>query len=161
MDESKSIDNQQCDLIKAERGLSILEGVSSLNKKEERRLVFEKTGGKCAYCGCVLTHKSMTVDHIEPIVRPLEFKKGKVVTKNMKGTPEQEDLSNKLPACRSCNSLKGSYSIESFRSLVADLTQSSIRNESKFRTMLRFGLIEVINDPIVFEFEQQGIEVEI
>lgn len=37
-------------------------------KKSEREIVFNKYGGKCAYCGCDL-HKGWHVDHLEPVSR--------------------------------------------------------------------------------------------
>lgn len=37
-------------------------------KKSDRQKVFEKYGGKCAYCGCEL-EKGWHADHLEPVVR--------------------------------------------------------------------------------------------
>jgi hypothetical protein len=37
-------------------------------KKSEREIVFNKYGGKCAYCGCYL-QKGWHVDHAEPVIR--------------------------------------------------------------------------------------------
>ncbi len=59
--------------------------------KEERRAVYDKMGGHCAYCGCELHYKDMQVDHVVPL---------------RKGGPDVPD--NMLPACRSCNHYKDS-----------------------------------------------------
>ncbi len=63
-----------------------------------RQAVWNKTGGKCSYCGCeladdrVLVSKvpTMTIDHVEP---------------RSKGG--RHTLSNCVPACISCNAKKG------------------------------------------------------
>ncbi len=46
-------------------------------KKSDRIKIFEKYGGKCAYCGCDLT-KSWHADHIKPIVRDSKFDRKRV-----------------------------------------------------------------------------------
>lgn len=63
-----------------------------------RQLVHKKYGERCAYCGCPLAYKDMQVDHLHPL------KKG--------GTDELENL---MPACRSCNHYKESFTLEQFR----------------------------------------------
>ena len=35
-------------------------------KPAYRKMVYDKTLGKCAYCGCEITYKSMQIDHIVP-----------------------------------------------------------------------------------------------
>lgn len=40
--------------------------------KKDRKLVFDKCGGKCAYCGCDLV-KGWHVDHIEPVGRKKKY----------------------------------------------------------------------------------------
>lgn len=55
----------------------------------ERRAVYDKMGGRCAYCGEQLNYEDMQVDH--------------VVALRSKG---EDDLANMLPACRSCNHYK-------------------------------------------------------
>ncbi len=72
----------------------------------------------------------MTVDHVEPIVRPLVCRDGVISARDVQGMPEQESLFNKLPACRSCN--------------------------STVRAMIRFGLLELKRRPVVFWFERMG-----
>lgn len=60
-------------------------------------LVFNKTDGRCAYCGKVLSDDA-TIDHIIP---------------RSKGGGN--NLDNLLPSCRSCNTSKGVKSLEEFR----------------------------------------------
>ena len=35
--------------------------------KEERRAVYDKTHGHCAYCGCNIGFEDMQVDHVVPL----------------------------------------------------------------------------------------------
>ena len=35
--------------------------------KQQREAVFNKYGGRCAYCGCELTLRTMQVDHIKAV----------------------------------------------------------------------------------------------
>lgn len=69
--------------------------------KDERMVVYRKTNGHCAYCGCALEYKDMQVDHIIPI----------------NGWSEQgeDTMDNMLPACRSCNHYKSRSTLEGFR----------------------------------------------
>lgn len=71
-------------------------------KKADRQKVFEKFGGRCAYCGCELTN-GWHVDHIEPVVRKQRFIKGyykhiatgrKMTTAEIASIPESEDFIN-------------------------------------------------------------------
>ena len=66
--------------------------------------IISKTDGRCAYCGIELfddddsTGAGMTVDHLTP--------------KSRGGT---EELGNLVLCCRSCNSTKGSKTLEEYR----------------------------------------------
>ena len=33
----------------------------------ERQQIYEKFGGRCAYCGCKITIKDMQADHVVPL----------------------------------------------------------------------------------------------
>ena len=69
--------------------------------KEERMKVYEKCKGYCAYCGCALEYKDMQVDHVNPI-----------------RCGGEDDISNMLPACRSCNHYKSALKPESFENVM-------------------------------------------
>jgi hypothetical protein len=61
--------------------------------------IWAKTNGRCFYCGVELIYKlNFTVDHIIPRL-------------NLGA----EQLDNLVPACRNCNSTKGTKDIEQFR----------------------------------------------
>jgi len=69
----------------------------------KRQIVFNKYGGKCAYCGCDLDEK-FQVDHM--------------VSKNYWYHIDSEDpscvndISNLMPACVQCNHYKRSHCLE-------------------------------------------------
>ena len=68
-----------------------------LSKAKIRAIVFDKYGGKCAYCGVDLV-KGWNVDHIKPQV--------------FGGT---NDLQNLNPSCKDCNNYKCHTDLEWYR----------------------------------------------
>jgi len=114
--------------------------------KETRKQVYEKTGGKCAYCGCDLP-KGWHVDHVVPVVRIGGDYTGK-------GT---DDIENLLPACPSCNIIKSSQPLESFREEIENMYNSI--NNGTFKIAERFGIVERQKIKVVFYFEKLGVEV--
>lgn len=70
-------------------------------KPEQRRFIYNKMGGRCAYCGEALAYEDMQVDHVVPL-RGFDDSSGDV-------------LENMLPACRSCNHYKRGNTLEGWR----------------------------------------------
>jgi len=66
--------------------------------KSKRLAVFNKTNGKCAYCGSELSVEKFTIDHVKPT-----SKGGKTKMKNL------------LPACKRCNHEKYDLSLQEYR----------------------------------------------
>ena len=64
----------------------------------KRRKIWSKYGGHCAYCGCPLKYREMTVDHLKP--------------KSRKGSGKTTNL---MPACQRCNTAKGADGLEMLR----------------------------------------------
>ena len=64
----------------------------------ERREVYAKCNGHCAYCGREITFREMQVDHVTSL-----------------HNHGADDVSNMLPACRECNHYKKACSLEGFR----------------------------------------------
>ena len=109
---------------------------------KERKYVFDKLGGHCAYCGCDLAYKDMQVDHVIPLEGWSE-----------KGT---DTLDNMLPACRSCNHYKHTMSIEHFRQMVENMPTALARDSVTYKNAVRFGLVIPNPNPVVFYFERLG-----
>jgi 5-methylcytosine-specific restriction endonuclease McrA len=91
--------------------------------KAERRQVYDKTGGRCAYCGCPIDFDEMQIDHVNPL--------------SLGGA---DDVSNMLPACRSCNHFKGGMTLEKFRKAIERWPDALMRDSVTYRNAVRFGL---------------------
>jgi predicted restriction endonuclease len=72
--------------------------------KIDRKKVFDKCNGHCAYCGKPIEYKGMQVDHVYP--------------KRLGGT---DDIDNLLPTCRLCNHYKRGNTLEGFRSMMLSI----------------------------------------
>lgn len=128
-------------------------------KKSEREIVFNKYGGKCAYCGCEL-QKGWHVDELLPVVRDWEYvpSKGKSqfdMVKRFTGmrNPENLNADNQMPACPSCNILKSSMDLEGFRLVISGFINSLNSYINQYKFAKRYGLVEETNKPVVFYFE--------
>lgn len=85
-----------------------------MNKK--RQHIWDKTSGKCWYCGSDLPEKGWHADHVEPIRRNW--------WENTCLNPQNEIEGNKVPTCASCNIQKGPLSVEQFREKIAGFINS-------------------------------------
>ena len=93
-----------------------------------RRAVFEKYGGRCAYCGTPLTlgqkgDTAFQVDHLHP--------------RYLGGTDEMENL---VPACRICNHYKKTFSVEQFREQLSYIP-ARLERHMTYRLAVAHGLI--------------------
>lgn len=104
--------------------------------KAERRQVYEKYDGHCAYCGKEIEYKDMQVDHMKPL--------------RLGGA---DDMSNYMPACRSCNHYKRGNSLEGFRKLIEEIPKKLERDSYIYRVGLDYGLVEPHKMNVVFYFE--------
>ncbi|EDD8367775.1 HNH endonuclease [Salmonella enterica subsp. enterica serovar Ball] len=132
----------------------------ALTRKQQERLRM-KFGGRCAYCGCVLPEKGWHADHVQAVLRKSErcmkaAEKGifRLKTTGEVFRPEADCPENIFPSCAPCNLLKTTYSLEMFRKQVSLQVERGRRSSVNFRTAERFGLISVVNKPVVFWFEQ-------
>lgn len=157
-------------------------------KKVDRQKVFDKYGGRCAYCGCEL-EKGWHVDELEPCRRKYRTKKGHYVRLSDKKEmteaevswlsetglcsgeykwvetktvfdgyehPERMNIDNQVPACASCNINKHSQSLEEFRQMIAGFIKSLNRYSVQYKIAKRYGLVQEIDKPVVFYFENQS-----
>ncbi|EGU4430710.1 HNH endonuclease [Salmonella enterica] len=132
----------------------------ALTRKQRERLRM-KFGGRCAYCGCELPEKGWHADHVQAVLRKSErcMKAAEKGIFRLKSTgdvfrPEADCPENIFPSCAPCNLLKTTYSLEIFRKQVSLQVERGRRSSVNFRTAERFGLISVVNKPVVFWFEQ-------
>ncbi len=117
-----------------------------MNKK--RQAIWDKSGGKCWYCGCQLPEKGWHADHFEPIQRNW-----------WDGTcehPERDTEENKVPACASCNLNKHSMPLESWRKIIQGYVKSLNRDSTQYRLAKRYGLVQETNVEVKFWFEENG-----
>lgn len=111
----------------------------SLSKKA-RQAVYEKCGGHCAYCGTDIALPQMQVDHVIPI-----------------GLNGGNNMENYLPACRSCNYIKSTLSLENFRHTITRWPHTLERDSVTYKNAIRFGVITETPHDVVFYFEKIGV----
>ncbi|HEJ9689523.1 TPA: HNH endonuclease [Proteus mirabilis] len=110
-------------------------------------------GGRCAYCG-ELPEKGWHADHVEPIYRKIDRVNGKIVATGVCFNPENDTQENLVPACAPCNLFKSVYSVEVFREEIKKQADRARKSSVNFRTAERFGMIELVDKPVIFWFEQ-------
>lgn len=110
--------------------------------KAERLEVYNKCGGHCAYCGCDLQYKDMQVDHVVPL--------------NGWTVQGDDDVSNMLPGCRSCNHYKSRNPLESFRRMIERQPEVLQRDSTTYQIAVRYGLVIPAPGPVKFYFERMA-----
>lgn len=113
--------------------------------KKVREQVFNKYGGRCAYCGVDLDPKNWQLDHIVPVQRECFGK----YSEN-----EIECFDNYVAACRTCNHYKRAHSLETFRRYIEEIPDKLTRDSYIYRIGLKYDLIAPRQKKIVFYFEQ-------
>ena len=68
--------------------------------KDQRMQIWQKYGGRCAYCGEPIEYKDMQVDHIKPIFRGWSDSQKQDLPDGVCGDDSMENLN---PSCRMCN----------------------------------------------------------
>jgi len=146
-------------------------------KKADRQLIFDKYGGRCAYCGCELV-KGWHVDHASPVHRIKKYVGGDYVNKETgvaatfddfeNGTWKRTEqkikpagmlkahndcMENMMPSCASCNLYKHSADIETFRMILTNTIRGLNSNATQYKFAKRYGLIIETEKPVVFYFE--------
>lgn len=108
--------------------------------KQEREIVYQKYGGRCAYCGRKIAYKDMQIDHFIP--------------KNGYFAQGTDDLSNLMPACRMCNHYKRANSLETFRRYIEEIPRKLHENYI-YKVGVAYGEVVEQAHPVKFYFEQQ------
>jgi hypothetical protein len=106
--------------------------------KSERREVYDKMHGHCAYCGCEITMQQMQIDHVVALRRG-----------------GADALDNMFPACRSCNHYKDTLTLEDFRDSVQKFPAVLMRDSVTYKNAVRYGLVIPNPGKVVFYFEKE------
>jgi 5-methylcytosine-specific restriction endonuclease McrA len=111
--------------------------------------VYDKYGGKCAYCGNDIEYKYFQVDHIIP--------KESFDTYKYKLDYKVNDFKNLNPSCRRCNHYKRSYMLEEFRHLMKTIHER-ISTQYINKVAIDYGVIilKPFNGIFYFEKTQPG-----
>lgn len=126
--------------------------------KAQRDALRDRFGGRCGYCGEVLV--KMQADHIEPVIRLTTDPWGKPLPASERRfiNPEGNVVSNMMPSCGPCNNSKGGYRLEDWREMLERSAEIVAKQKPIFKAGVRFGVIRVTNDPVVFYFERVANE---
>jgi len=84
-------------------------------KKQERKFIYDKFDGHCAYCGKEIKYKDMQVDHF------VAKSNSRPIGKDLEGNyvyPDLNNFRNLMPSCRRCNHYKRAEPIEYFRAML-------------------------------------------
>lgn len=131
-----------------------------MTKKEERKAIFDKTNGRCGYCGEGL-NKGWHVDHMKPIMRISKWdrKKHRFISTGEMENPENDTFENKIASCPSCNTRKGSETIDGFRYGLMRITEMLDRDSSIYRFGIKYGMIKETGVKIIFYFETLNLKL--
>lgn len=113
--------------------------------KKNRESVYQKYGGRCAYCGRKIAYKDMQVDHFRPIRAWNTENAG------------ADNIANLMPSCRMCNHYKRANSLETFRRYIEEIPRK-LRDNYIFKIGIAYGNIVENEKPIAFYFEKGGAE---
>jgi 5-methylcytosine-specific restriction endonuclease McrA len=115
-----------------------------MNKK--RKAIWDKSGGKCWYCGCDLPEKGWHADHVDPAIRI----GGEMIHK------DKDNDENLVPSCHKCNLHKHCSDLENYRRIIED-GRREILASGKGKALVRLGILNMEDKPVVFWFEENGL----
>ena len=125
-------------------------------KKIDRKTVYDKCAGHCAYCGCEIAIKGMHVDHVEPVFRYSVWssEKHRYIPTGEMWRKNNDNMDNLLPSCAPCNLWKGAMGLDDFRDSVRTQIDKIKKINGGFRLLMRFGIVTVNDPPELFYFER-------
>ena len=114
-------------------------------KKIERKIVFSKYDGRCAYCGCELPER-WHIDHIIP--------QNRIGYGAANSSETINHIDNLNPACPSCNINKHDQDIDQFRAMIEYFIDSLNTYSTQYKLAKRYGLVTETGNSVEFYFEQ-------
>lgn len=105
--------------------------------KEERKQIYDKYKGHCAYCGIRIKPQEMQVDHIKAL-----------------RCGGADSIENANPSCRICNKYKSTLSLDVFKNWLLAGLVARLRKIFIFRIAERYGMITVNQWDKKFYFEK-------
>lgn len=121
--------------------------------KVKRGKVWDKSGGKCWYCGCDLNPSDWHIDHMKPkkkMYPPVDWRIPYAPDPN-RGT---DALSNLFPSCPDCNIQKSDMSLDDFRSHIENQVQHLLSKSQAFRLAVQYGVVAETMQEVSFWFER-------
>ena len=117
--------------------------------KIDRKAVYDKYGGRCAYCGREITMKSMQVDHR----LPKSIYEAPATMGLIDGLDSIDDFDNLMPSCRRCNQYKSTMSVEAFRKQIETIPQKLGKREFIYKVGIDYGFYDDKPRKVTFYFE--------
>lgn len=116
---------------------------------KQRKQIYDKTDGKCYYCGCDLPQR-WHADHLVPLYRNDTSEQVEAM-----GRVKGEDcIENLVPSCPRCNLRKSTFTLETFREEIAAQVERLQKHSNQFQLALDYGLIEITDKDVEFYFER-------
>lgn len=122
---------------------------SNTSNQKTRQRVYNKYGGRCAYCGHPIEIDKFQVDHIIPKIKITSHKFVYLAS-------EINHIDNYNPSCGSCNSSKSTFTIEQWRNELMLKKKRIVRDSATFRILFRFKMVSISNESVKFYFETHG-----
>jgi len=119
--------------------------------KTDRKAVYNKYGGVCAYCGDSIDFKDMQIDHLHA----KKLYEGSAI-KEYDG--DINELKNLMPSCRMCNFYKSNCDLEVFRNELRLIAERRLLKIFIVRLALKYGILTLRPFKGIFYFEQVEAE---
>ena len=113
----------------------------NITKKENRIAVYNRFGGRCAYCGIELDIDNFQVDHLRAL------KRGEL------NVDRDYSFDNCMPSCKQCNASKSSFTLEQWRKELELKVARLNKYHSIYRICKSFNLVNESGNCVIFHFE--------
>jgi 5-methylcytosine-specific restriction endonuclease McrA len=112
----------------------------------DRKSIYDKYSGHCAYCGTKMDFKDMQVDHYHPKHKKCYF------DDNDNQWKDVNNINNLMPSCRTCNHYKRGDLPENFKQLMMTLHER-IEKIYIVRVAIKHGILSMKQFDGKFYFE--------